>query len=89
MDHARLYTAPTNHYHAAKRSGSNPTLHARHGDSTKVMARSSKRSRYLIRGLYNIVMKKLILATLGLLALAVTTVKGDETTYTLEMTGVT
>ena len=39
--------------------------------------------------LYNIVMKKLILATLGLLALAVTTVRGDETTYTLEMTGVT
>ena len=34
-------------------------------------------------------MKKLILATLGLLALAVTTVKGDETKYTLEMTGVT
>ncbi len=35
------------------------------------------------------VMKKLILATLGLLALAVTTVRGDETNYTLEMTGVT
>ena len=34
------------------------------------------------------VMKKLILATLGLLAL-IATVKGDETNYTLEMTGVT
>jgi hypothetical protein len=34
-------------------------------------------------------MKKLILATLGLLALAVTTVKGDETNYTLTMSGVT
>ena len=34
-------------------------------------------------------MKKLILATLGLLALAVATARGDETKYTLEMTGVT
>ena len=33
-------------------------------------------------------MKKLILATLGLFALA-TAAKGDETKYTLEMTGVT
>jgi|TARA_R110002012_G_scaffold210484_1_gene381126 hypothetical protein len=34
-------------------------------------------------------MKKLILATLGILALAVATARGDETKYTLEMTGVT
>ena len=33
-------------------------------------------------------MKKLILATIGLFALA-TAAKGDETKYTLEMTGVT
>ena len=34
-------------------------------------------------------MKKLILATLGHLAVAVATARGDETKYTLEMTGVT
>jgi hypothetical protein len=34
------------------------------------------------------VMKNLILATLGLFAL-IATVKGDETNYALEMTGIT